>query len=64
MSHDILSGQWKMFQSRLNEIWVDLTESDLEHTKNDFQEAVGYLQKKYGETKEAVEHKLASLIEN
>ena len=59
MNSDILAGKWEQIKGRLNEVWGDLTDSDTQHLKGSFQESTGYLQQKYGETKENI-HKFFS----
>ncbi len=62
MNSDILAGKWSQIKGHLKESWSDLTETDLENTKSSLHEAVGYLQEKYGETKENIETKLYDLL--
>jgi len=58
MNTDQVEGKWEQAKGRLKEIWSDLTDTDLGKMKGSMQEAVGYLQEKYGDTKEAIEEKI------
>ena len=51
MNTDQAKGKWEQVKGRLKEIWSDLTDSDLGKMKGSMQEAKGYLQEKYGDTK-------------
>ena len=55
MTKDHLEGKWEQVKGRLKEIWADLTDQDMENLSGSFQQAMGYLQEKYGDTKEAIE---------
>jgi uncharacterized protein YjbJ (UPF0337 family) len=63
MNTDQFIGKWEQIKGSLKETWGDLTDQDLEKMKGGFQEAVGYLQEKYGETRETIEEKLSSLMD-
>ena len=58
MNTDQAEGKWEQIKGRFKEIWSDLTDSDLGKMKSSMQEAIGYLQEKYGDTKEAIEEKI------
>ncbi len=58
MNIDQAEGKWEQIKGGFKEIWSDLTDSDLGKMKGSMQEAVGYLQEKYGDTKEAIEEKI------
>jgi uncharacterized protein YjbJ (UPF0337 family) len=62
MNTDQTEGKWEQVKGRFKEIWSDLTDSDLRKMKGSMQEAIGYLQEKYGDTKEAIEEKINDWI--
>ncbi len=62
MNSDILKGKWESIKGRVKEVYGDLTDSDTHKVSGAFQEAMGHLQEKYGETKEAIEDKLMKLV--
>lgn len=63
MNSEILKGKWEVLKGRVKEIYGDLTDSDEHKISGAYQEAMGYLQQKYGETKESVETKLMKLLD-
>ncbi len=62
MNSDMLSGKWSQVKGQLKNAWTDLTDTDLQKTEGSLDQAVGFLQEKYGETKESVEKKLYELL--
>jgi uncharacterized protein YjbJ (UPF0337 family) len=62
MNTDQTEEKWEQVKGRFKEIWSDLTDSDLGKMKGSMQEAIGYLQEKYGDTKEAIEEKINDWI--
>ncbi len=44
-----MKGMWREFTGKAKEYFADLTDNDLEKFEGKFDQAVGYIQKKYGE---------------
>lgn len=63
MNSDILKGKWEVLKGRVKEIYGDLTDSDEHKVSGAYQEAMGHLQQKYGETQESIETKLMKLLD-
>ena len=63
MNSDTLKGKWEVLKGRVKEIYGDLTDSDEHKVSGAYQEAMGHLQQKYGETQESVESKLMKLLD-
>ena len=64
MNNDTLAGKWSLVKGQLKNAWSDLTDADLQKTEGTMDQAVGFLQEKYGETKENIEKKLYQLLDN
>jgi uncharacterized protein YjbJ (UPF0337 family) len=62
MNVDQLTSEWEQIKDSLKETWSDLTDEDLDKMKGSYQEAVGYLQEKYGQAKKAIEEQLSPLM--
>lgn len=61
MNEDTMKGGWTQMKGKLRQAWGDLTDDDLAKLKGEREELVGFLQKKYGESREAIEEKLSKL---
>ena len=55
MNNDILAGNWKQFKGALMQKWAKLTDDDLQYIEGKQEELLGRIQKRTGETREAVE---------
>ncbi len=62
MDLDTIAQNWNTFKDHLKNGWKDLTEQDLQSIGNSMEEAIEYLQKKYGQTKEAIEDRFYELF--
>ena len=51
-------GRWEQLTGKAKQIWADLTDDELLHIKGDYEELVGFLKTRTGETREAIEEKL------
>jgi uncharacterized protein YjbJ (UPF0337 family) len=56
-------GQWDKVKGRVKEAWGALTDDDLDRTEGKFDQLVGTIREKTGESVDAVENKLRSLID-
>ena len=54
-----IKGNWNIAKGKLKQRWADLTDDDLEFLEGKEEELVGRIQKRTGETREAVESALA-----
>lgn len=53
-----IQGNWNELKGRLREKWGQLTDDDLSQTFGNVEQLVGFLQRKTGESREAVEYYL------
>ncbi len=50
-----IKGDWNIAKGKLKQKWGDLTDDDLDYVEGQEDELVGRIQKKTGESKEAIE---------
>jgi uncharacterized protein YjbJ (UPF0337 family) len=50
-----IKGDWNITKGKLKQKWASLTDSDLQYTEGKQDELLGRIQKRTGETREAVE---------
>ena len=50
-----LKGDWNIVKGKLKQKYAKLTDNDLQYSRGQEEELVGRIQKRTGETKEAVE---------
>jgi uncharacterized protein YjbJ (UPF0337 family) len=50
-----IKGDWNIIKGKLKQKWSKLTDNDLEFVEGKHDELVGRIQKRTGETREAVE---------
>jgi uncharacterized protein YjbJ (UPF0337 family) len=50
-----IKGDWKIATGKLKQKWAQLTDDDLQYVEGKQQELVGRIQKRTGQTREAVE---------
>ena len=53
-----IKGDWNIIKGKLKQKWAKLTDDDLAYTEGKKDELLGRIQKRTGETKEAVEKAL------
>jgi len=53
-----IKGDWKTMKGKLKQKWAKLTDDDLQYVEGKQDELVGRIQKRTGETREAVEKAL------
>ena len=49
-----IKGDWNITKGKLKQKWATLTESDLQFSEGQYEELLGRIQKRTGETREAV----------
>ncbi|TVP82613.1 MAG: CsbD family protein [Puniceicoccaceae bacterium] len=54
-------GNWNIFKGRLKKTWGSLTNDDLKEIEGDAQKAAGVIQKRTGESQQAVQKRLKEL---
>jgi uncharacterized protein YjbJ (UPF0337 family) len=53
-----IKGDWNITKGKLKQKWAKLTDSDLQFAEGKSEELIGRIQKRTGETREAVEKAL------
>ena len=53
-----IKGNWNIMKGKLMQKWADLTDDDLQFAEGKEEELIGRIQKRTGETREAVEEAL------
>lgn len=51
-------GRWDQLKGKAKQIWGDLTDDDLDVAEGAFEELVGRIKEKTGETEEAIRERL------
>jgi uncharacterized protein YjbJ (UPF0337 family) len=59
-----LKGNWNVAKGKLKQKWAHLTDDDLRYTEGQEDELIGRIQKRTGETKEAIERALSDAGES
>jgi uncharacterized protein YjbJ (UPF0337 family) len=63
LNKDILQGQWRQFRGNIKERWGDLTDDEMTQAEGNWDKLVGFIQQRYGETRENIERELSRLLE-
>jgi uncharacterized protein YjbJ (UPF0337 family) len=53
-----IKGDWNIIKGKLTQKWADLTDDDLQYLEGQKDELIGRIQKRTGESREAVEQAL------
>lgn len=61
MNKDQFKGRWKELRGSIKKKWGELTDDELDQTEGDADRLAGLIQRKYGESREAVERELESI---
>lgn len=56
-----IKGDWNILKGKLKQKWAHLTDDDLQYLDGKEDELLGRIQKRTGETREAVEHAFKSI---
>jgi uncharacterized protein YjbJ (UPF0337 family) len=64
MNMDILEGTWKEIRGKVQQRWGDLTDSDLDQIAGQRVELEGFLQKRYGYSKERAHQEVVTFYDN
>jgi uncharacterized protein YjbJ (UPF0337 family) len=57
-----IKGDWNITKGKLKQKWAKLTDDDLQYTEGKQEELLGRIQKRTGETREAVEKAVKELF--
>jgi uncharacterized protein YjbJ (UPF0337 family) len=57
-----IKGDWNITQGKLKQKWAQLTDDDLQYAEGKQNELIGWVQKRTGETREAVEKAIKELF--
>ncbi len=50
-----IKGDWNIIKGKLQQKWAGLTDDDLQYAEGKSEELIGRIQKRTGETREAIE---------
>lgn len=56
-----MKGDWNITKGKLKQKWASLTDNDLEYSEGQQDELIGRIQKRTGQTREAVEKAIQEL---
>ena len=56
-----IKGSWNINKGKLKQKWATLTDDDLQYVEGKHEELLGHIQKRTGETREAVEKAIKEL---
>ena len=59
-----MKGNWNVAKGKLKQKWAKLTDDDLRYEEGRDEELIGRIQKRTGETREAVEREVRAVLEN
>jgi uncharacterized protein YjbJ (UPF0337 family) len=59
-----IKGDWNITKGKLKQKWAALTDDDLQYAQGQAEELLGRIQKRTGETREAVEKAIKDSSEN
>jgi len=62
MNHDQSQGRWTHVKGRAKEIWGALTDDDITKAEGSVEKLAGVIQRKFGDTREAVAARLDKLL--
>ncbi len=57
-----LKGNWNVAKGKLKQKWAQLTDDDLRHVEGQEDELIGRIQKRTGQTREAVEREVREAL--
>jgi uncharacterized protein YjbJ (UPF0337 family) len=56
IAQDVLEGKWHTIRGKLKTKWAKLTDDDLLHVDGGIEQLIGRIQRRTGESREAIEH--------
>lgn len=51
-------GRWDQLKGRVREVWGELTNDDLDRLQGDYEQVVGLIKERTGQTREQIEKQL------
>jgi uncharacterized protein YjbJ (UPF0337 family) len=57
-----IKGDWNIVKGKLKQKWAQLTDDDLQYAEGRSDEIIGHIQKRTGETREAVENAVKEIF--
>jgi uncharacterized protein YjbJ (UPF0337 family) len=60
-NQQILEGEWNEIKGKLRQKWGELTDDDLPQIRGEVEQIIGIIQRKTGETREAIEQYLQEM---
>jgi uncharacterized protein YjbJ (UPF0337 family) len=61
MNKDQIKGNWEQLKGQAKQVWGKLTDDDFLQADGSIDKLYGLIQKKFGDTKEAIQEKLDKL---
>ncbi len=58
MNSDQMQGKWDTIVGKAKRIWGELTDDDVKKAEGSADKLYGFIQEKFGDTKEAIQDKL------
>lgn len=58
MNSDQMQGKWDTIVGKAKRIWGELTDDDVKKAEGSADKLYGFIQEKFGDTKEAIQQKL------
>lgn len=58
-----MEGSWKTFKGKLQEAWGALKDDDIDRYEGRREQLIGHIQKKTGETRNAIRRKMDELVD-
>ncbi len=62
MNEDQVKGQWNQIKGKAKKAWGELTDNDFKMADGSADKLYGIIQKKFGDTKDAIKTKLDKLL--
>ncbi len=59
VNEDTIKGKWKEVKGGIQKMWGKLTDDELDQAQGDLKSLSGIIQRRYGESKEAVDARLS-----
>ena len=60
----VIKGDWNIAKGKLKQKWADLTDDDLQYLEGEQEELLGRIQKRTGETREAIENAIQEVTQS
>ena len=64
INEQTVRGDWNQFKGEVKEKWGEVTDDDLDRAAGNFDQLIGLLQQKTGETRAAIEQSLEQMASN